>query len=137
MGRKSLLVHPVDRDAVVIGSVDDERTKFGGPCGAVAADSAGELHPPGMDHHHGCIELVPVERTRREHSTVPGLPEHARRALSVAVEVGGVALAIDAKNERAAVWYERFGALRLLDDRLKLILPLKTIADALTLARRG
>jgi GNAT superfamily N-acetyltransferase len=60
-----------------------------------------------------------------------------RRALSVAVEVGGVALAIDAKNERAAVWYERFGALRLLDDRLKLILPLKTIADALTLARRG
>ena len=60
-----------------------------------------------------------------------------RRALSVAVEVGGVALAIDAKNERAAVWYERFGALRLLDDPLKLVLPLKTIADALALATRG
>ena len=54
-----------------------------------------------------------------------------RRALSVAVEVGGVALAIDAKGERAAVWYERFGALRLLDDPLKLVLPLKTIGDAL------
>jgi predicted N-acetyltransferase YhbS len=34
-----------------------------------------------------------------------------RRALSVAAEVGGVALAIDAKDERAAGWYERFGAL--------------------------
>jgi len=60
-----------------------------------------------------------------------------RRALSVAIEVGGVALAIDAKDERAAVWYERFGALRLLDDPLRLVLPLKTIADALALATRG
>ncbi len=54
-----------------------------------------------------------------------------RRALSVAAEVGGVALAIDAKDEWAAVWYERFGALRLLDDPLKLVLPLSTIRDAL------
>ena len=37
-----------------------------------------------------------------------------RRAFGVAAEVGGVALAIDAKDERAAGWYERFGALRLL-----------------------
>ena len=54
-----------------------------------------------------------------------------RRALSVAAEVGGVALAIDAKDERTAGWYERFGALRLLDDPLKLVLPLSTIRDAL------
>lgn len=54
-----------------------------------------------------------------------------RRALSVAVEVGGVALAIDAKDERAAHWYERFGAMPLLDDPLKLILPLSSIRDAL------
>lgn len=53
------------------------------------------------------------------------------RALAVAGEVGGVALAIDAKDDRAAAWYERFGALRLLDDRLKLILPLDLIAAAL------
>jgi len=52
------------------------------------------------------------------------------RALAVASEVGGVALAIDAKDGRAAAWYERFGALRLLDDPLKLILPLATIASA-------
>jgi GNAT superfamily N-acetyltransferase len=60
-----------------------------------------------------------------------------KRALSVAVEVGGVALAIDAKDERGARWYERFGALRLLDDPLKLVLPLKTIAEALALATRA
>ncbi len=53
------------------------------------------------------------------------------RALAVAAEVGGVALAIDAKNERAARWYERFGARPLLDDPMKLILPLATVADAL------
>jgi GNAT superfamily N-acetyltransferase len=53
------------------------------------------------------------------------------RALRVAQDVGGVALGIDAKDERAAIWYERFGALRLLDDPLKLVLPLETIAIAL------
>ncbi|HUE85113.1 MAG TPA: hypothetical protein VMO26_03475 [Vicinamibacterales bacterium] len=52
-------------------------------------------------------------------------------ALAVASEVGGVALALDAKDDRAATWYERFGALRLLDDPLKLIVPLDTIAAAL------
>ena len=55
----------------------------------------------------------------------------AERALAVAREVGGVALAIDAKDERAAGWYARFGALRLLDDPLKLVLPLETLRLAL------
>lgn len=53
------------------------------------------------------------------------------RAVAVAAEVGGVALAIDAKNKEVACWYGRFGALPLLDDPLKLILPLATVADAL------
>ena len=53
------------------------------------------------------------------------------RALAVAQEVGGVALAIDAKDEKAAAWYKRFGALRLLDDSLKLVLPLETIRATL------
>ena len=53
------------------------------------------------------------------------------RALAVAQEVGGFALAIDAKDERAAAWYERFGALRLLADPLKLVLPLDTIRATL------
>ena len=53
------------------------------------------------------------------------------RALAVAKEVGGVALAIDAKDERAVTWYSRFGAMPLLDDPLKLILPLDVIANAI------
>ncbi len=53
-----------------------------------------------------------------------------RRALAVAELVGGVALAMDAKDETAATWYERFGALRLLDDPLRLVLPLATVAKA-------
>jgi GNAT superfamily N-acetyltransferase len=56
------------------------------------------------------------------------------RAMAVAAEVGGVALAIDAKDAKAAIWYERFGALALLDDPLKLILPLRAIADAIAAA---
>lgn len=59
------------------------------------------------------------------------------RARAVAQEVGGVALAIDAKDERAAKWYERFGALRLLDNPLKLVLPLETIRRAVGEPRRS
>ena len=53
------------------------------------------------------------------------------RALAVAQEVGGVALAIDAKDDSAARWYQRFGAVPLRDDPRRLILPLQTIHDAL------
>ena len=59
------------------------------------------------------------------------------RALAVAEAVGGVALAIDAKDEAAARWYERFGALRLLDHPLALVLPLATVAAALKGTRKG
>jgi GNAT superfamily N-acetyltransferase len=58
------------------------------------------------------------------------------RAMAVAEVAGGVALAIDAKDARAATWYEGAGAVRLLDDPLKLILPFATIAAALRAARR-
>lgn len=54
----------------------------------------------------------------------------------MAAQVGGVALAIDAKDEKAARWYERFGAMPLLDSSpLSLILPFKTIIDALDAAQ--
>lgn len=55
-----------------------------------------------------------------------------RRALAVASQVGGVALAIDAKDDAAARWYARFGAVALGDEPLTLFLPLKDIAAALT-----
>ena len=38
---------------------------------------------------------------------------------------------IDAKDRDAVRWYERFGAVALLDDPLKLVLPLAVIAEAL------
>ncbi len=53
------------------------------------------------------------------------------RALAVSHEVGVRALAIEAKDQRAAVWYARFGATPLEDRPLSLILPLATIAAAL------
>jgi GNAT superfamily N-acetyltransferase len=59
-----------------------------------------------------------------------------RRCLLVAAEVGGVALLIDAKNERAAEWYGSFGAVPLADAPLSLVLPLATISAALEAAQR-
>jgi GNAT superfamily N-acetyltransferase len=54
-----------------------------------------------------------------------------RRCLLAAAEVGGVALLIDAKNEKVARWYAGYGAMPLLDEPLSLLLPLKTIELAL------
>ena len=55
-----------------------------------------------------------------------------RRSPLLAVAVGGVALLIDAKSERAAAWYRGYGAVALEDAPLSLILPLATIAAAVT-----
>ncbi|MBS9426184.1 GNAT family N-acetyltransferase [Photorhabdus caribbeanensis] len=57
-----------------------------------------------------------------------------RRCLLVAVQAGGVALLIDAKNERVAEWYASYGAIPLLDAHLSLLLPFKTIHAALVTA---
>lgn len=54
------------------------------------------------------------------------------RCMQVAEEIGGVGLLIDAKNDVVALWYERHGALRLLDAPLSLILPFSMITEALT-----
>ena len=56
------------------------------------------------------------------------------RALAVAAEVGGIALAIDAKDAKAGRLYKRFGAMPLLDDLLKLVLPLSVIGEAIKVA---
>lgn len=54
-----------------------------------------------------------------------------RRCLLASAEVGGVALLIDAKNERVASWYASYGAVPLSDAPLCLLLPLATVQDAL------
>lgn len=57
-----------------------------------------------------------------------------RRCLLVAAQTGGVALLIDAKDERAAQWYSSYGALPLLDAPRSLLLPFETIHAALVAA---
>jgi len=57
-----------------------------------------------------------------------------KRCLLAAAEVGGVVLAIDAKNERVARWYASYGAVPLKDAPLSLLLPLATIENALRAA---
>ncbi|PBB23512.1 GNAT family N-acetyltransferase [Mesorhizobium sp. WSM4312] len=54
-----------------------------------------------------------------------------KRCMAVAEEVGGVALLIDAKGDQAARWYEGYGAVRLDDAPLSLILPFAVIAKAI------
>ena len=54
-----------------------------------------------------------------------------RRCLRAAAEVGGVMLVIDAKNDRAARWYQSYGAIPLADAPASLVLPLATIRQAL------
>lgn len=56
------------------------------------------------------------------------------RCLLVATQAGGVALLIDAKNERVAQWYASYGAVPLLDTPLTLLLPFKMIHAALSAA---
>jgi GNAT superfamily N-acetyltransferase len=55
----------------------------------------------------------------------------ARRAILAAEAVGGLILVIDAKNDRAAGWYESYGAVRLEDAPRTLVMSLATFALAL------
>jgi len=59
-----------------------------------------------------------------------------KRCLLASAEVGGVAILIDAKNDRVAAWYASYGALPLLDAPLSLVLPLTTVEPALKSARK-
>lgn len=58
-----------------------------------------------------------------------------RRSMAVAEQVGGVALLIEAKHEQAARWYEGYGAVRLDDAPLSLILPFAVLALAISTGR--
>ena len=58
----------------------------------------------------------------------------ARRCLLAAADVGGVLLIIDAKNARAASWYECYGALPPAGKPLTLVMSLATFAKDLQAA---
>lgn len=55
----------------------------------------------------------------------------ALRCIRVTVDVGGMLMIIDAKNERDANWYARYGAEPLEDRTLTLVVPLTTFAETL------
>jgi predicted GNAT family N-acyltransferase len=105
---------------------------------SIAYERAPEVIKRGLARHD-----VPVFRLGRlaVDSSVQGqglggqlLLAAGRRCLLVAAQAGGVALLIDAKNERVAQWYASYGAIPLLDAHLSLLLPFKTIYTALTTA---
>ena len=53
----------------------------------------------------------------------------AHRCITVAAEVGGLGLLIDAKSPELAAWYKKFGAVALPSDPLRLFIPLETFSQ--------
>jgi GNAT superfamily N-acetyltransferase len=60
----------------------------------------------------------------------------AKRCIRASAEMGGTALMIDAKDERAAAWYQLYGAVPLHDAPLSLLLPYDLLTAALEAAGR-
>ena len=105
---------------------------------SIAFDRTPELVKRGLARHE-----VPVFRLARlavdrtvQRCGLGGqlLLAAGRRGLLASSEVGGVALLIDAKNEDIARWYAGYGAVPLLDQQLCLLLPFKTVYQALVAA---
>lgn len=105
---------------------------------SIAYEDVPEVIKRGLARHD-----VPVFRLGRlaVDSSVQGLGlggqlllAAGRRCLLVATQVGGVALVIDAKNERVAQWYASYGAIPLLDAKSTLMLSFKTLHAALSAA---
>ena len=105
---------------------------------SVAYDRAPDLVKHGLARHEIPVfrlARLAVDRSVQGHGLGGQLLLAAgRRCLLVAAQAGGVALLIDAKNERAAKWYTSYGAVPLLDAPASLLLPFKTIHAALVLA---
>jgi len=74
--------------------------------------------------------------TRRNHGRGLGewlLLDALRRSLDASTTVGSSMVIVDAKNDAAALFYERYGFIRLPQDRSRLVITMKTI----DLARRA
>ncbi|MDB5555871.1 MAG: N-acetyltransferase [Rhizobium sp.] len=60
----------------------------------------------------------------------------AQRCIRASAEIGGTALIIDAKDEKAAAWYRLYGAVCLHDAPLSLLLPYNLLKAALEVSGR-
>ena len=58
------------------------------------------------------------------------------RCMKASVEVGGTALMIDAKDEAGVAWYSLYGAVRLNDRPLSLVIPYVEFQRAIAAAGR-
>ncbi len=127
-GAKCFVATPVDEPTRVLGfytlspgSLAYARTP------AVAAKGLGRYEVPVFR-----LGRLAVDKTRQGQGLGGALLlRAATRCIRVAREVGGVALLIDAKSERAALWYRSYGAVPLDDAPLSLVLPLAVAADAI------
>ena len=74
-----------------------------------------------------------VDRTYRSHGLGTFLLKRALlESFQVALHVGGVAVLVDALDERGAAWYERNANFRALrDGGTRLMLPMKTLGKAI------
>jgi len=103
--------------------------------GALAYADAPELVRKGLARHDvPGFRLARIATDKRLQGGGLGgqlLAMAARRCLRAAVEVGGVVLIIDAKNERAAAWYASYGAVALADKPLTLVMALATFETGL------
>jgi GNAT superfamily N-acetyltransferase len=61
----------------------------------------------------------------------------AVRCIRASAEMGGTAMVIDAKDEAAAAWYGRYGAVPLIDAPLSLLLPYDLLRAALLAAGKS
>ena len=55
------------------------------------------------------------------------LKEGLRRSLEVSQQIGAFAVIVDAKDDTARTFYERYGFMRFLDDEYRMFLPMRTI----------
>jgi GNAT superfamily N-acetyltransferase len=85
-------------------------------------------------HDFGGFRLARLAVSKSLHGQGLGgqmLAAAARRCMRASQEVGGTALLIDAKDERVASWYVSYGAVRLNDAPLSLLLPYGLLLAAL------
>ncbi len=59
-----------------------------------------------------------------------------RKVIEVFESAGGIGLFVDAKDETAKSYYQRFGFIPLSDEPLQLLLPLQTLRDVLAEAKQ-
>jgi GNAT superfamily N-acetyltransferase len=108
--------------------------------GALAYADAPEMVRRGLARHDvPGFRLARIATDRRCQGQGLGgqlLVAAAKRCLRAAVEVGGVVLIIDAKNDSAARWYASYGAIALGSKPLTLVMSLATFATGLQIAGR-